>query len=163
MAQDNASAGFGLGAFFKDRKVVVTGASSGIGYDVALAFGERGAKVALLARRKELLSDLASKIAKAGGVGVPVACDVTDRKQVRSAIKESNRALGGIDILVNSAGILLPAKFEEMGPADLEKMLDVNLLGTVHTMQAVLPLMKKKRRARDPKVPSGASIARWCG
>ena len=154
MAQDNASAGFGLGAFFKDRKVVVTGASSGIGYDVALAFGERGAKVALLARRKELLSDLASKIAKAGGVGVPVACDVTDRKQVRSAIKESNRALGGIDILVNSAGILLPAKFEEMDPADLEKMLDVNLLGTVHTMQAVLPLMRQAGRGNIVNIAS---------
>src|SRR5262245_66578561 len=105
MAQGNLSGGFGLGTFFANRRVVVTGSSSGIGYDVALAFGERGAKVALLARRKELLSDLADKIAKGGGVGVPIACDVTDRKQVRRAIEESNRALGGIDILVNSAGI----------------------------------------------------------
>src|SRR5262249_29604385 len=129
MAQENSAGGFGLGAFFKDRKVVVTGASSGIGCDVALAFGEKGAKVALLARRKELLSELAGKIVEGGGIGVPVACDVTQRKQVRSAIEESNRTLGGIDILVNSAGILLPAKFEEMDPKDLEQMLDVNLLG----------------------------------
>ncbi len=94
------------------------------------------------------------KIATGGGVGVPIACDVTDRKQVRSAIEESNRALGGIDILVNSAGILLPAKFEEMDPEDLEKMLDVNLLGTVHTMQAVLPLMRKAGRGSIVNIAS---------
>ncbi len=154
MARENPASGFGLGAFFADRKVVVTGASSGIGYDVALAFSERGAKVALLARRKELLGELAQKIAKGGGVGVPIACDVTDRKQVRDAIEEAKRALGGIDILVNSAGILLPAKFEEMDPRDLEKMLDVNLLGTVHTMQAVLPLMRKAGRGNIVNIAS---------
>ncbi len=154
MAQENPAGGFGLGAFFANRNVVVTGASSGIGYDVALAFGERGAKVALLARRKELLSELAGKIAKAGGAGVPIACDVTDRKQVRKAVDEANGALGGIDILVNSAGVLLPSKFEEMDPRDLKKMLDVNLFGTVHAMQAVLPLMRKKGRGNIVNIAS---------
>jgi NAD(P)-dependent dehydrogenase (short-subunit alcohol dehydrogenase family) len=154
MAQENPAGGFGLGAFFTNRNVVVTGASSGIGYDVALAFGERGAKVGLLARRKELLIDLADKIAKGGGLGVPIACDVTERKQVREAVGEANDALGGIDILVNSAGVLLPAKFEEMDPADLKKMLDVNLFGTVHTMQAVLPLMRKKGRGHIVNIAS---------
>ncbi|MET0153521.1 MAG: SDR family oxidoreductase [Candidatus Binatia bacterium] len=154
MAQDDPAGGFGLGAFFANRNVVVTGASSGIGSDVALAFGERGAKVALLARRKELLSELADKIAKAGGAGVAIACDVTDRKQVRKAVDEANDALGGIDILVNSAGVLLPSKFEEMDPRDLKKMLDVNLFGTVHAMQAVLPLMRKKGRGHIVNIAS---------
>jgi NADP-dependent 3-hydroxy acid dehydrogenase YdfG len=154
MAKENPASGFGLGAFFANRAVVVTGASSGIGSDVALAFGERGAKVALLARRKELLSELAGKIEKGGGVGVPITCDVTDRKQVRRAIDESNAALGAVDILVNSAGVLLPSKFEEMDPRDLEKMLDVNLLGTVHTMQAVLPLMRKQGRGNIVNIAS---------
>jgi NADP-dependent 3-hydroxy acid dehydrogenase YdfG len=154
MAQDDPAGGFGLGAFFANRNVVVTGASSGIGSDVALAFGERGAKVALLARRKELLSELADKIAKAGGAGVAIACDVTDRKQVRRAVDEANDALGGIDILVNSAGVLLPSKFEEMDPRDLKKMLDVNLFGTVHAMQAVLPLMHKKGRGHIVNIAS---------
>jgi uncharacterized protein len=154
MAQGNLSRGFGLGAFFANRRVVVTGASSGIGYDVALAFGERGAKVALLARRKELLTELADKIAQAGGAGVPIACDVTNRQQVQGAIDESSRALGGIDILVNSAGILLPSKFEEMKPGDLKKMMDVNLFGTVHAIQAVLPLMRKAGRGSIVNIAS---------
>jgi 3-oxoacyl-[acyl-carrier protein] reductase len=87
-------------------------------------------------------------------VGVPIACDVTDRQQVHGAIEEATHALGGIDVLVNSAGILLPAKFEEMDPRDLEKMLDVNLLGTVHTMQAVLPLMRKASRGNIVNIVS---------
>lgn len=154
MARQKSSAGFGLNAFFADRKVVVTGASSGIGYDIALAFAERGAKVALLARRKELLSELANKITQAGGVGVPIACDVTDPKQVEEAIEDSNNALGGLDVLVNSAGILLSARFEEMRPTDLKKMLDVNLFGVVHAMQAALPLMHKAGRGHIINIAS---------
>jgi NADP-dependent 3-hydroxy acid dehydrogenase YdfG len=154
MTRGNPSGGFGLGAFFANRNVVVTGASSGIGYDVALAFGERGARVALLARRKDLLSKLADKIAQAGGLAVPIACDVTDRRQVRGAIDESNGTLGGVDILVNSAGILLPDKFEKMKPGDLKKMLDVNLFGTVYAMQAVLPLMRKAGRGSIVNIAS---------
>jgi NADP-dependent 3-hydroxy acid dehydrogenase YdfG len=154
MARENPAGGFELGAFFANRNVVVTGASSGIGYDVALAFGERGAKVALLARRKELLSGLAAKIAEGGGLGVPIACDVTERKQVRKAVDEANDALDGIDVLVNSAGVLLPSKFEEMDPRDLKKMIDVNLFGTVHAMQAVLPLMREKSRGHIVNIAS---------
>src|SRR5271168_5282046 len=68
--------------YFFDKSVVVTGASSGIGHDVALAFGEQGAQVALLARRRVQLEELATKINKAGGKALALDCDVTDRARV---------------------------------------------------------------------------------
>ncbi|HYR79300.1 MAG TPA: SDR family NAD(P)-dependent oxidoreductase, partial [Candidatus Dormibacteraeota bacterium] len=81
------SKGFVRGYFF-DKSVLVTGASSGIGHDVALAFGEQGARVALLARRRSQLDELAKKIDKKGGKALAIDCDVTDRARVFSAVEQ---------------------------------------------------------------------------
>ena len=72
--------------YFFDKSVLVTGASSGIGHDVAIAFGEQGAKVAVLARRRTQLDELAKKITKLGGKALALDCDVTDRARVFSAV-----------------------------------------------------------------------------
>ena len=93
--------------FFFDKSVVVTGASSGIGHDVALAFGEQGAQVALIARRRVQLEELARKINKAGGKALALDCDVTDRARVFWAIEQVKEAFGKVDILINSAGLLI--------------------------------------------------------
>ncbi|HEY2663703.1 MAG TPA: SDR family oxidoreductase [Candidatus Binataceae bacterium] len=147
--QDRAKSGF-----FSGRNIVITGASSGIGADVALGFAERGAKVALLARRVEVLKDLATKLEVAGGSAIPIACDVTNRGQVFGAIGEAERKLGSVDILVNSAGVLIPGPVAEMPPENLERMLTVNVLGVLHSMQAVLPAMKAAGRGSIVNIAS---------
>jgi NAD(P)-dependent dehydrogenase (short-subunit alcohol dehydrogenase family) len=138
------SKGFVRGYFF-DKSVLVTGASSGIGHDVALAFGEQGARVAVLARRRAQLDDLARKINKAGGKALALDCDVTDRARVFSAVEQVKESFGKIDILVNSAGLLISDPVEQVRPEDLEKMMAVNLFGALNAMQAVLPLMRKAK------------------
>jgi uncharacterized protein len=140
--------------YFGDRAIVVTGASSGIGYDVAMAFGSQGAQIGLLARRKASLEELAERITTAGGHPLVLQCDVTRRADVRSAIEEARRSFGPIDILVNSAGLLIPDTIDELRPEDLERMMAVNLFGTLHTIQAVLPEMKKNRGGRIINVAS---------
>jgi NAD(P)-dependent dehydrogenase (short-subunit alcohol dehydrogenase family) len=140
--------------YFRDRAVVVTGASSGIGYDVAMALGLQGAEVGLIARRKSKLEELAERITEGGGRAEVLQCDVTRRAEVQSAIDEAARAFGQIDILINSAGLLIPDTIEEMRPDDLERMMAVNLYGTLHTTQAVLPAMKKNRSGRIINVAS---------
>jgi NAD(P)-dependent dehydrogenase (short-subunit alcohol dehydrogenase family) len=136
------SSRFAPGAYFRDRVVFITGASSGIGRDLALTFAKMGAKVALIARRKSLLEDLAAEIAAAGGDALALADDVTRRADVRDAIDRTLAHFGRIDILINSAGIAIPNRVETMPPEDLERMMAVNLMGTLHTMQAVLPSMR---------------------
>jgi len=140
--------------YFGDRAVLVTGASSGIGYDVAMAFGRQGAQVGLLSRRKSKLEELAERIEAAGGQPLVLQCDVTRRAEVQSAIDEATRSFGQIDILVNSAGLLIPDTVEEMRPEDMERMMAVNLYGAVHTIQAVIPAMKKAGAGRIINVAS---------
>jgi NAD(P)-dependent dehydrogenase (short-subunit alcohol dehydrogenase family) len=121
---------------------MITGASSGIGRDLATTFARMGAKVVLVARRQAVLDDLARDLTEAGGEVLVLAADVTRRADVRDAVDRALAHFGRIDVLVNSAGIAIPDRVETMPPADLERMLAVNLMGTLHTMQAVLPSMR---------------------
>jgi NAD(P)-dependent dehydrogenase (short-subunit alcohol dehydrogenase family) len=156
MSESQAAAKGPIAGYFRGRAVVVIGASSGIGYDIARAFGEQGAKVALLARRKAQLEELAAKIEASGGTALALACDVADRAGVFRAIEQARDAFGGVDILVNSAGVLIPDTFEQMRPEDLERMMAVNLYGAVHAAQAVIPIM---RAAKHGNIVNIASLA----
>jgi NADP-dependent 3-hydroxy acid dehydrogenase YdfG len=140
--------------YFFDKSVVVTGASSGIGHDVALAFGEQGAQVALLARRRVQLEELAHKINKAGGKALALDCDVTDRARVFWAVDQVKEAFGKVDILINSAGLLIAETVEQMRPEDLEKMMAVNVFGALNAMQAVLPVMRKAKSGNIVNISS---------
>jgi uncharacterized protein len=130
--------------YFKNRALIVTGASSGIGHDVALAFGSQGAKVALLARRAAPMEELAARIIKHGGKALALQCDVTDRSRVFAAVEQVRDSFGAVDILVNAAGLLISDPVEQMRPEDLERMMAVNLFGAINTMQAVLPAMRRR-------------------
>ncbi|HUA34928.1 MAG TPA: SDR family oxidoreductase [Candidatus Binataceae bacterium] len=140
--------------YFRDKSVVVTGASSGIGYDVALAFGSQGANVAVLARRRLQLEELAQKINAAGGKALALDCDVTDRARVFWSIDQAREAFGKVDILINSAGLLITGAVEEMPLADLQRMMDVNVYGALNAMHAVLPLMRKQKTGNIVNISS---------
>jgi short-subunit dehydrogenase len=124
-----------------DKIVLVTGASSGIGEALAGEFGRRGASVGLLARREEVLVEVARKIEAAGGRAISVACDVRDAEAVRAATLRVSEHFGRIDVLVANAGIgeiTLARKF------DIEvvtQVFSVNVLGAMNSVAAVLPEM----------------------
>ncbi len=117
------------------KTAVVTGASSGIGRATALALADAGARVGLVARRAERLQELAAQI---DAVALPA--DVTDYAQVEAVMRE----IGDVDILVNVAGIMLPAPIAEADPADWQTMMQVNVMGALHGIRAVLPGMLER-------------------
>ncbi|HXC91934.1 MAG TPA: glucose 1-dehydrogenase [Stellaceae bacterium] len=108
---------------------LVTGASSGIGRHLALLLAAAGAKVALAARRTELLAEAARKIAAEGGTASPIELDVTRSDSVAAAVAEAERALGPLSLLVNNAGVTVAKPVLEHTEADWDHVLDTNLKG----------------------------------
>src|SRR5258708_35703247 len=135
--------------YFFDKTVVGTGASSGIGHDVALAVGEQGAQVALLARRRVQLETLATKINNAGGKALALDCDVTDRARVFWAIEQVKEAFGKVDILINSAGLLIAETVEQMRPEDLEKMMAGKGFRALNALQAGPSLVRAGKGGKN--------------
>jgi NADP-dependent 3-hydroxy acid dehydrogenase YdfG len=125
-----------------DGKVAaITGASSGIGEATALALAAEGAAVALAARREDRVADLAGRIEKDGGSALAVATDVTDEEQANAFVARANEELGGLDVLVNNAGVMLLGPVAGAPTDQWRQMIEVNLLGLLYCTHAALPLM----------------------
>jgi len=126
-----------------DNKVaLVTGASSGIGAETAVHLAEDGADVAVAARREERLEDVAERIEATGSEALVVPTDVSDDAEVEAMISTTVDELGGLDVLVNNAGVML---LESVADADTENwrtMVEVNLLGLMNATKAALPHLR---------------------
>jgi NADP-dependent 3-hydroxy acid dehydrogenase YdfG len=118
---------------------LVTGASSGIGAATALALAERGAAVALFARRTDRLEALAEKIRDGGGTALVVAGDVADEAQAREAVERTVTELGRLDTLINNAGVMLLGPAVDAPMEEWRRMVEVNLLGLLYCAHAALP------------------------
>jgi Short-chain alcohol dehydrogenase of unknown specificity len=129
---------------FDDQVVLVTGASSGIGRETALAFAAAGACVVLVARRAEALAEVAAAIRKTGGRAIAVPADVTDAADVQRCFRRALARFGRLDVVVNNAGVLVPSPVATLDPDDLQRMLDVNLFGALHVMQAAVRQMRRQ-------------------
>lgn len=141
---------------FQDKVVLITGASSGIGRAAALAFAQRGARVVLAARRAERLSALAQEVERLSGRALPVPCDVTSPSDVGELITRIEETFGGLDVLVNNAGIGLYGPLEACTGEQLEQVFQVNFFGLVRVTQAALPLLRRQKRAQIINVSSVA-------
>lgn len=125
----------------QNRVAVVTGASSGIGEAAAKELARRGAAVALAARDEGKLEELASEIRREGGIALPVVTDVSDDESVRDLVYRTVSELGGVDVLVNNAGLGLSGRIAELRADDLRYVYEVNVLGPLRCIQAALPHM----------------------
>lgn len=127
-----------------DHVVIVTGASTGIGRETAVAFRRAGARVALAARSTAELQQLAAEL---GGpeFALPVTFDVSDPDQCQALIDRTVEHFGRLDILVNNAGMLVSGKCEYWEPGDIERQFAVNVFGVIHCIQAALPYLKESR------------------
>lgn len=134
------------------RRVLVTGAGSGVGRAVALALAARGARVALLGRREEWLHETARRIAGAGTLVVPA--DVTDEMALATVITTVGEQFGALDGLVNAAGVAHFASIESTDRATWAHVLDTNLTGPFLVLRAALPWLRRGDRAAVVNVAS---------
>jgi sorbose reductase len=126
------------------KRALVTGASSGIGKRVAMAYVEAGAQVALAARRAEALETVADEIAAAGGRALPISCDVTQPEQVTTMLDQVIAEMGGIDIAVCNAGIITVTPMLDMPPEEFQSIQDTNVTGVFLTAQAAAKAMVRQ-------------------
>ena len=136
---------------------LITGASSGIGLELARQLARDGTKVALIARRKELLDGLAAEIRAAGGTALAIPCDVRERMPVHAAVGLAARELGPIDLLIVNAGVghVIPA--DSFDAALFEDTIRTNLLGPVYAVEAALPSMLSRHAGHIVGVSSLAA------
>jgi NADP-dependent 3-hydroxy acid dehydrogenase YdfG len=118
---------------------LITGASGGIGAATARSLAAQGAGVALVARRKDRLDDLAADIRAAGGTALAIEADITDRFQAAAAVEQAVTAFGRLDTLVNNAGVMLLGPVESAPAEEWDRMLAINVRGLLHTTHAALP------------------------
>lgn len=126
----------------KDKTIVITGASSGIGEAMARVYAAQGARVVLGARNAERLEALTAEIRGAGGQAAWSAVDVTDPEQCKALIDKAVTSFGGIDVLICNAGISMRALFDDVDLSVLHRLMDVNFWGTVNCCKYALPYVQ---------------------
>ncbi len=129
----------------KGKVALVTGASSGIGRAAAVKFASEGARVALVARRADVLAEIAREVESKGGEGQIIAADVTHEAEIDRVVSETIAAFGGIDMLVNAAGIIGNGTIENTRLADWDYMFNVNVRAPFYLIQCALPYLIERK------------------
>jgi NAD(P)-dependent dehydrogenase (short-subunit alcohol dehydrogenase family) len=142
----------------KGKVAVVTGASMGIGYGLAKALANAGAKVVATARHMKELQSLVDEISREGGEALAISLDVTDVKDIEEVMKEVQHKFGSIDILVNNAGLGANQCAVEVTEEDWDLMMDVNLKGLFFCCQAAGKIMLQQGAGKIVNISSQASV-----
>jgi short-subunit dehydrogenase len=128
---------------FQNNSIVVTGASQGIGRELALQLAEQGASLTLAARNVDLLNQVASLCNQKGGKAIAVIADISQRDQCNVLIERANEEYGRIDTLINNAGIGINSRFDELKDISVgEKVMQVNFWGSIYCTYYALPYLK---------------------
>ncbi len=143
----------------RDRVVIVTGASSGIGRATAHAFAARGARVVLAARRAERLAAVQAELAVYGVPTLVVAADLARESDLASLVEQTLTAFGRIDVLVCNAGLDLGGLHGEVDPARLRGIVEVNFTATARLVQLVVPVLRRQGRGQIVIVGSGEGVS----
>jgi short-subunit dehydrogenase len=132
--------------FFRDKVVIVTGASSGIGEELAWQLGQAGAKLTLAARRKELLENLSQRLAAAGKTQPLVTrCDVAQEGDLQEAVAETVRQWGRLDVAIANAGFGVVGALKKLSLEDYRRQFETNVFGVLRTIYATLPEIEKNK------------------
>jgi len=130
---------------FKDKVVIITGASSGIGEACAYEFASQGAKIVIAARTIEKLKEVEKNLVDKGAEVLSVATDVSLEEDCERMVKATIERFGRLDILVNNAGISMRAMFQDLDLSVMRKLMDVNFWGTVQCTKYALPYLLESK------------------
>lgn len=138
------------------KVVIITGASSGLGEAAAHHLADKGASLALAARRTERIEGLAEKITNNGGEALAVTTDVTEHEQVQALVDDAVEAFGRVDVMLNNAGLMPLSPLERLNVNEWDQMIDVNVKGVLYGIAAALPYMQEQASGHIINVSSVA-------
>lgn len=147
-----------MGQTLQGTVALVTGASSGIGEATARTLAERGAQVALAARRKDRLDALADELG-----GLAIEADVTDRDQAIGAVETTAAQLGRLDIVINNAGVMLLGPIVDAPTEEWDRMIDLNVKGLMYVAHAALPHLLKAAESEPRRVADLVNVSSVAG
>jgi len=128
------------------RVVIITGASAGIGHATAVRLARDGAAVVMCARRRDRLDQAASDVRAAGGDPLPVVADVTSAGDMRRLVDLALERFDHVDVMLCNAGFGIAGAADDIAPEQMQKLIDVNFMGTYHAVRAVLPVFRRAQR-----------------
>ena len=126
--------------------IAITGASAGIGRATALRLAREGASLAICARRRDRLDEVAADIVRAGGQALPIVADVTNESDMRTLVAGAIERFGRLDVMMCNAGFGIYGTIDTIEPDQMKRLLDVNYLGTYHALRAALPVFRRENR-----------------
>lgn len=147
----------------KDKVIIITGASSGIGKAAALKLSMKGATVVLSARSKEKLNELKKTIEDKGGKALVVTADVTKKADMEKLVAKTLEEYGTVHIIINNAGLMPLSFVEKLKTDEWEKMVDVNIKGVLNGVAAVLPTLIKNKQGHIINISSTAAYQYFPG
>ncbi len=128
------------------KVIIITGASEGIGAELARQLAASGSKLVLAARRLEVLEQVASHCRQLGAEALAVACDITEQSDCKALIETTLQAHGRIDVLVNNAGVSMHAWFDDITDMSIyERLFKINVMGAIYCTQAALPALRNSK------------------
>jgi short-subunit dehydrogenase len=142
---------------WQQKVVLITGASSGIGRTLAVELAQRGATLGLLARRAEVLQEIVGEVEKAGARALALPADVKDAGAVRAAADRLRAQFGQIDVLIANAGVGATTHAKDLRATEVAEVININLLGAVNSVTAVLPEMIARRKGQLVAISSLAA------
>ena len=146
--------------FWTDKTVMITGASSGIGKGLALEIAARGGRLALIARREDVLKEVVDAIRAQNGTAIAVSADVRDANAMKQAADRVRAELGPIDVLIANAGVGTTDYVTRIDPQQVAEVIDINVMGAVNSVAAVLPEMIERKSGQLVAI---ASLAGYRG
>ncbi len=138
----------------KNKTIIITGASSGIGAATAKVLSEQGAKIALVARRTDKINELAKFLPDS----LAITADMSEPDDIKLMVEKVKNYFGKIDVLINNAGQGYSSLIEKIDIGKFKYLLDLNLIGTLVAMQEVIPIMRKQKQGLIINISSGTSL-----
>jgi short-subunit dehydrogenase len=149
---------------FTGKVVLISGATGGIGKEIALQLSEENCKLALFARRKEKLKEIANEALRRGSQCIYKRCDVKNKEDIKKAVEFTHKKYGRVNIAILAAGILIPNPVEDFDSSIIKDTMDVNFMANIYFLEYLLPIMKAQKEgiiAAISTLPDKRGVPGW--